>query len=71
MTPRLFMLLAMLAVAIVVVVLAAGSGTFLGLGLLGWVGVWLGAVTIDMILRQEWPAYTARRVATERVVVQQ
>lgn len=68
MTPRLFFLLAMLAVAIVVVALAAGSGTFLGLGLLGWIGVWLGAATIDMILRQEWPAYTLHR---ERVVVQQ
>lgn len=58
MTPRLFVLVALIVVAIIMVVLASGGGTFLGLGILGWLGVWAGGITLDMLLRQEWPRYT-------------
>jgi hypothetical protein len=63
-TPRLVFLILLLAAAVVGVVCASGSHTVIGLGALGWAAVWYGGIVVDMVLRQEWPTYTARKAQT-------
>jgi len=47
---RTAVLVALIVVGVIVAILASGGGTFIGLGAIGWLGVWAAGIALDLLL---------------------